>query len=621
LLSSKNWLRADYETKFILLKLSGNEERGWLSGSDVTSLPCEDFQILDWLWSYYSGGRFGFSSQTSVWHSIGGSSNRADTSIETYFKFGSKIGWYKNKEWLSYSQMEFSLNSPFAHLPLLWRKKFEGYDGDWCGGSASIALKIAECKLQTKQNSEVTVAAVPKARISYSDNIDDVFSSYEDAIASYEKDLEIQSEHSSTLYNKARAYALQGKIEPALTNLEKAIELNQEKYCDLAKNDKDFDLVRDNLRFQELTNSSEISNSGFPNLPLALDRDLNSLPDNVYKLLKDFLVAEKWQEANSETNLLILKLANCEKSGFLRVDDIKKIGLRDLQIIDSLWLENSKGRFGFSTQQRIWDSCNASQDIANGGYAFGHQVGWCANYSWFWQDLNYSLNAPEGHLPILSINKSISKRFFLKNFFSYFGNYPKPYLVNIVSANVEDRFIGEFPVKNRLVRVYQGDITNLEVDVIVSSDINNLSMLGGIARRIRKVGGEEILREARNFAPLLSGQIAVTCAGSLRAKKVFHASITNKASFEQVIYTCINRANQNFFSSIALPLLATGGGGFPLDIAWQITLKQVVKCLSQQSQTLEEVVLVIYEKKVVQSLNVIEILEKLNREGWTSLLA
>ncbi|MCL1493156.1 MAG: hypothetical protein M1G31_20690 [Pseudanabaena sp. Salubria-1] len=59
----------------------------------------------------------------------------------------------------------------------------------------------------------------------------------------------------------------------------------------------------------------------------------------------------------------------------------------------------------------------------------------------------------------------------------------------------------------------------------------------------------------------------------------------------------------------------------PLDLAWQMTLKEVVKLLSKQTQTLQEVVLVIYKKEVVKSLDVVGILEKANREGWTSLLS
>lgn len=362
LLASERWLEADSETRLVMLQISGKNYNEGLSGEDIANFPSQDFQILDQLWTYYSKERFGFSCQTSIWHSIGGGTNRADIGIEVYYQFGIRVGWYKNHEWLPYSQVDFSLAAPFGHLPLVWRQGFEGYYSDWCGGCASVALKIAECNLQSSVDSNQLATSITK-------------------------------------------------------------------------------------------------------------------------------------------------------------------------------------------------------------------------------------------------------------------DYLQLHLVNIVSANIEGVFVGEFPVKNKLVRIYQGDITNLEVDVIVSSDSHNLSMLGGIARRIRKVGGEEILHEARNLAPVLSGQIAVTGAGKLHAKKIFHVSVSTKASFEQVICTCINRANQNSFSSIALPLLGTGGGGMPLDLAWQMTLKEVVKLLSQQTQTLQEVVIVIYEKEVVKSLDVVGILEKANREGWTSLLS
>lgn len=106
---------------------------------------------------------------------------------------------------------------------------------------------------------------------------------YEEAISSYEKVLEIKPEHSSALYNKACAYALQGRIEPTLDNLERAIELNQSEYGDLAKYDKDFDLIRSDSRFQILisTTTSETNFLSMSNL------DVNSLTSNDYTRLQE----------------------------------------------------------------------------------------------------------------------------------------------------------------------------------------------------------------------------------------------------------------------------------------------------------------------------------------------
>jgi len=74
---------------------------------------------------------------------------------------------------------------------------------------------------------------------------------YEEAIKCYDKALEINPDDDYAWYNKACAYALQNNIDLALENLKKAISLNPE--CrKIAKNDEDFDSIRDNQCFQEL---------------------------------------------------------------------------------------------------------------------------------------------------------------------------------------------------------------------------------------------------------------------------------------------------------------------------------------------------------------------------------
>ena len=53
------------------------------------------------------------------------------------------------------------------------------------------------------------------------------------------------------LYSKACCYALQNRLELALENLQKAIQLDNE-YREMAKTDSDFDNIRNDVRFQEL---------------------------------------------------------------------------------------------------------------------------------------------------------------------------------------------------------------------------------------------------------------------------------------------------------------------------------------------------------------------------------
>ncbi|WP_414551411.1 GUN4 domain-containing protein [Anabaena sp. CCY 0017] len=58
----------------------------------------------------------------------------------------------------------------------------------------------------------------------------------------------------------------------------------------------------------------------------------------------------KWRDADLETRIILLKLANKQQEGYLTTDDLRTIPAQDLQNINTLWLEYSQERFGFSIQ-------------------------------------------------------------------------------------------------------------------------------------------------------------------------------------------------------------------------------------------------------------------------------
>ncbi|MBW4487455.1 MAG: GUN4 domain-containing protein [Trichocoleus desertorum ATA4-8-CV12] len=69
-----------------------------------------------------------------------------------------------------------------------------------------------------------------------------------------------------------------------------------------------------------------------------------------YKILHDLLEAGQWKEADEETTRFIQSLMPYQTYR-LKVEEIPP---GDLKIINKLWVKYSKGRFGFSVQQRIW---------------------------------------------------------------------------------------------------------------------------------------------------------------------------------------------------------------------------------------------------------------------------
>ena len=81
-----------------------------------------------------------------------------------------------------------------------------------------------------------------------------------------------------------------------------------------------------------------------------------------YSLLKILLARGKWQEADMETAALMLRISRREEEGFMTVSDMEKFPCEDMQMMESLWQEYSKGRFGFTVQTQIWQNIAGKSD-------------------------------------------------------------------------------------------------------------------------------------------------------------------------------------------------------------------------------------------------------------------
>ncbi len=123
--------------------------------------------------------------------------------------------------------------------------------------------------------------------------------------------------------------------------------------------------------------------------------------DFQYRPLRQFLAAGKWKEADQETTAIMLEICDRQKAGYLSIKDIEEFPCSDLHLIDTLWIEHTKGHFGFSIQQRIWQTIGGTPNPDWDAWCrFGECVGWYVKDSWlWWNDLTFSLSAPVGHLP------------------------------------------------------------------------------------------------------------------------------------------------------------------------------------------------------------------------------
>ena len=109
-----DWKTANDYTWEIILYLAGRQEEKWLRLEDIKNLPCTDLKTIDWLWQYYSQGLFSLTTQQQILDEVGGD----------YSKFCDQVGWRKGEVWLYYEELNFTLNAPPGHLPVLaWRKR------------------------------------------------------------------------------------------------------------------------------------------------------------------------------------------------------------------------------------------------------------------------------------------------------------------------------------------------------------------------------------------------------------------------------------------------------------------------------------------------------------------
>ena len=144
LLKAKNWKEANQETLVVMLKATGKEQQGWLDSESINNFPCTDLHTIDQLWVKYSNGHLGFSVQKLIWESVG----------NDYEKFGDRVGWRKGiKDWLSYSDLTFTTNSPRGHLPAFGNYPFEGFEKTFSGGirlqsfASCLAWRLVNCNI------------------------------------------------------------------------------------------------------------------------------------------------------------------------------------------------------------------------------------------------------------------------------------------------------------------------------------------------------------------------------------------------------------------------------------------------------------------------------------------
>lgn len=156
------------------------------------------------------------------------------------------------------------------------------------------------------------------------------------------------------------------------------------------------------------------------------------------------------------------------------------------------------------------------------------------------------------------------------------------------------------------VLVVQGDITSLDVDVVVNAANEHLAHGGGVAAAIARAGAPEVQTESNEWVaahgPVQAGQAAITSAGAMPASSVVHVvgprygeGQDNAAMLRLAVAAALDAAASLDARSIAVPAISAGIYGYPRAEATAVIAAEAQRWLAANAAPIESIYLVAYD--------------------------
>jgi O-acetyl-ADP-ribose deacetylase (regulator of RNase III) len=159
----------------------------------------------------------------------------------------------------------------------------------------------------------------------------------------------------------------------------------------------------------------------------------------------------------------------------------------------------------------------------------------------------------------------------------------------------------------------QGDITKLEVDVIVNAANSSLMGGGGVDGAIHRAGGSAILEECKEIVarsgPLPIGQAVVTTAGNMPARHVVHTvgptwGTIGPSEAVDLLASCyrtsLDLARTASAASVAFPNISTGLYHFPKPLAAATALRAVRAWVEDDPGPVDSIIFVCFDRENLQ---------------------
>ena len=158
-----------------------------------------------------------------------------------------------------------------------------------------------------------------------------------------------------------------------------------------------------------------------------------------------------------------------------------------------------------------------------------------------------------------------------------------------ISIDLEDSLINkEINEKTPYIdiNIEKGDITKIDVDIVVNAAHSDLTGGGGVDGAIHNGAGSKLLEECLNLYGCLEGECRITSAYDLPAKYIIHTvgpiwnqDKNKQKEAEEVLkrcyMSCLEMAEMQGLKSIAFPCISTGAYCFPKKRAAEIALDTI----------------------------------------------
>ena len=153
------------------------------------------------------------------------------------------------------------------------------------------------------------------------------------------------------------------------------------------------------------------------------------------------------------------------------------------------------------------------------------------------------------------------------------------------------------------VQVEAGDITKEVTDAIAILSNENLAVGGGVGTAILNAGGLTIQQECSSFGLQSSGSVAVTGAGKLNVRNVYHMvpdTWSSMRSIKDCIVNCLRKADSSGLTSLSFPAVGTGNMGKDVKEAAEGMLLAFSKFAQEQPKSINSIRIVIYEPHMLK---------------------